>query len=274
MAQAWRRLGSRVTLVEGERHLLPQEEVFACELVAERLTEIGVDIRTGRKVSEVRSGDGARVLVVLDDDSTVECEHVAATLGRTPATDDIGLETVGLEPGKGIEVDDQLRVPGHPWLYAIGDVNQRQLLTHMGKYQGRIAADVILGRPQRLSPLADGPPPPRVVFTDPQVAAVGHTTRTAADAGLDVKVVDVTTSGNAGGSFYGRDAPGTTRILVDEARGVIVGATFTGAEVADFLHAATIAVVGEVPLDRLWHAVPSFPTRSELWLKLLEGYGL
>jgi pyruvate/2-oxoglutarate dehydrogenase complex dihydrolipoamide dehydrogenase (E3) component len=274
MAQAWTRLGSHVTLVEGERHLLPQEEVYACELVSDALTAIGVDIRTGRKVAEVRPGDGGRHVVVLDDDSTVECDHVAATLGRTPNTDAIGLETIGLEPGKGLEVDDELRVPGHPWLYAIGDVNQRQLLTHMGKYQGRIAADVILGRPQRLSPLADGPPPPRVVFTDPQVAAVGHTTRTAADAGLEVKVVDVTTSGNAGGSFYGRDAPGTTRILVDEARGVIVGATFTGAEVADFLHAATIAVVGEVPLDRLWHAVPSFPTRSELWLKLLEGYGL
>ena len=274
MAQAWTRLGTHVTLVEGERHLLPQEEVFACELVSDALAGIGVDIRTGRNVKEVRPRDGGGVTVVLDDDSTVDCDRVVATLGRTPNTDAIGLETVGLEPGKGIEVDDRLRVPGHAWLYAIGDVNQRQILTHMGKYQGRIAADVILGKPAHLDRLADGPPPPRVVFSDPQVAAVGHTTRTAEAAGLNVRAVDVTTSGNAGGSFYGRDAPGTTRILVDEDRKVIVGATFTGAEVADFVHAATIAIVGEVPLERLWHAVPSFPTRSELWLKLLEKYGL
>ncbi|MBA2516762.1 MAG: NAD(P)/FAD-dependent oxidoreductase [Solirubrobacterales bacterium] len=273
MAQAWNSLGTHVTLVEGARHLLPKEEVFACELVSDALTEAGVDIRTSRKAKAVRK-DGDNVVVVLDDDSEVECDRVVAALGRTPNTDEIGLETVGLEGGGTIEVDDRLRVPGHDWLYAIGDVIGHGLLTHMGKYQARIAADNILGKPAALSPLADGPPPPRVVFTDPQVAAVGHTTATAEKAGLNVRAVDVSTSGNAGGSFYGRDAPGRTLILVDEDRKVIVGATFVGAEVADFVHAATIAVVGEVPLEKLWHAVPSFPTRSELWLKLLEKYGL
>ena len=118
------------------------------------------------------------------------------------------------------------------------------------------------------------PGSPSVIFTDPQVARVGHTLKSAQDAGIDARAVDVSTSGNAGGSFYGREAPGTTRLVVDEARGVIVGATFTGSEIADFLHAATIAVVGEVPLDRLAHAVPSFPTRSEVWLYLLEELGL
>jgi dihydrolipoamide dehydrogenase len=141
----------------------------------------------------------------------------------------------------------------------------------MGKYQARIAADGILGRRGTLSPLADGPLSPRVVFSDPQVAAVRHTLASAEKAGLNVRAVDAQTSGNAGGSFYGRGAPGRTRFVVDDGRGVLVGATITGAEISEFLHAATIAVVAEVPLERLRHAVPAFPTRSEVWLGLLEA---
>ena len=142
----------------------------------------------------------------------------------------------------------------------------------MGKYQGRIAGDHILGR--EVAATADGNGSPRVTFTDPNVAAVGYTLAAAEGAGIDARAVDVPTSGTAGASFHGRDMPGTTRIVVDEKRRVIVGATFVGPETADFLHAATIAVAGEVPLDRLWHAVPAFPTRSEVWLKLMEAYGL
>src|SRR5439155_1178475 len=96
----------------------------------------------------------------------------------------------------------------------------------------------------------------------------------AQEAGLNVRAVDYGTSDVAGGSFYGRGAPGTTRFVIDHDREVLVGATFTGAEVAEFVHAATIAIVGEVPLQRLWHSVPSFPTRSEVWLRLLENHGL
>ena len=162
------------------------------------------------------------------------------------------------------------------WLYAIGDVNGRALLTHMGKYQARIAADVILGHGAACLPTtADGSRSPRVIFTDPHVAAVGYTLDAAERDGLNVRAVDVSTQGNAGASFYGRDdARGTTRLVVDDDRNTIVGATFTGPEVAEFLHAATIAVVGEVPLDRLFHAVPAFPTRSEVWLYLLEALGV
>ena len=275
MAQAWSSLGAHVTLVEGARRLLPQEEEFACEQVTDALVATGVDVRTGRKVASVRGKAGEGVTVVLDDDSKVECDRVVATLGRTPNTDAIGLESVGLEAGGLLEIDPQCRVKGaEGWLYAIGDVNGHALLTHVGKYQGRIAADVILGHDVRLDPDVDSMPPPRVVFTDPQVAAVGYTLADAEAKGLNVRAVDVTTSGNAGGSFVGRNVTGTTRIVVDEDRRVIVGATFVGAEVADYVHAATIAIVGEVPIDRLWHAIPSFPTRSELWLKLLEKYGL
>jgi dihydrolipoamide dehydrogenase len=113
-----------------------------------------------------------------------------------------------------------------------------------------------------------------VIFTEPQVAAVGHTAKSAEEAGLIVRVVETSTEGNAGGSFVGHGAPGTARLVVDEGRRVVAGATFTGVDVAESLHAATIAVIGEVPIERLWHAVPCFPTRSELWLKLLEEYGL
>ena len=168
-----------------------------------------------------------------------------------------------------------MRVPGHEWLYVVGDANGRVLLTHMGKYQARLAADQILGRTGETTILrSDGRLSPRVIFTEPQVAAVGHTLASAEEAGLNVRAVDTSTEGNAGGSFVGHGAPGTARIVVDEDRKVIVGATFTGVDVAESLHAATIAVIGEVPLERLWHAVPCFPTRSELWLYLLEAYGL
>jgi dihydrolipoamide dehydrogenase len=212
--------------------------------------------------------------VELADGTVLTGDELLVAVGRRPATRELGLESVGLEPGAPLAVGDDLRVPGFGWLYAIGDVNGESLLTHMGKYQARIVADVILGRPAHSERRAQGPLSPRVVFTDPQVAAVGHTLESAKAAGIDARAVDQPTSGTAGGSFYGRNAPGTSRIVVDEARRLLVGATFTGAEVSEFLHAATIAIVGEVPLERLWHAVPSFPTRSEVWLRLLETYGL
>ena len=112
-----------------------------------------------------------------------------------------------------------------------------------------------------------------MIFTDPHVAAVGYTLDAAEQAGLNVRAIDVSTQGNAGASFYGRDdARGTSRLVVDEDAGLVVGATFTGPEVGEWLQAATIAVVGEVPMGRLWHATPSFPTRSELWLNLMAKW--
>jgi dihydrolipoamide dehydrogenase len=265
MAQAFQTLGSQVTLVEGERRLLPREEEFACAQVTEALTELGVDIRTGQKAERISQANGT-VRVATTGGPDAEGDTLLVALGRTPQTDGLGLETVGLDGGGTIRVDDHLRV--NEWLYAVGDINGRALFTHMGKYQARLAADHILGYDTAAPHGADGPLSPRVIFTDPQVAAVGHTTQSAQEAGLDVEAYETTTSGNAGGSYYGRNAAGTTRWLVDRRRGVVVGCTITGSEVADFLHAATIAVVGEVPLDRLRHAVPAFPTRSEVWLRL------
>ncbi|MEA2273195.1 MAG: hypothetical protein QOI98_1903 [Solirubrobacteraceae bacterium] len=271
LAQAWSSLGSAVTLVEGEERLISREEPFASEQVEEALRERGVDVRTGAKAIAVRR-EGDEVALDLDGGDSVTGEELLVAVGRRPRTEDIGLETVGLEADGPLEVDAGMQVPGHDWLYAVGDVNGRSQLTHVGKYQARVAADRVLGREAFVR--FDGPRSPRVIFTDPEVAAVGHTLASALEAGLNVRCVDHPTKSVAGGSFRGRNAPGTCRLVVDEDRRIIVGATFTGPEIAESLHAATIALVAEVSLDDLWHAVPAFPTRSEVWLRLLEHYGL
>ena len=275
MAQAYSSLGSKVTLIERGDRLIAREEPFASDDVTNSLSENGVDVQLGVAVTAVRAA-GGEVTLELDSGGPVRADELLVAIGRKLNSDEIGLETVGLEPGKPVEVDEAMRAPDHDWLYAIGDVNGRALLTHMGKYQARIAADVILGYPSGcVASNADGSRSPRVIFTDPHVAAVGYTLDAAQQAGLNVRAVDVSTQGNAGASFYGRDdTRGTTRLVVDDDRNVIVGATFTGPEIAEFLQAATIAVVGEVPLQRLFHAVPAFPTRSEVWLYLLEALGL
>ncbi|HVL06355.1 MAG TPA: NAD(P)/FAD-dependent oxidoreductase [Acidimicrobiales bacterium] len=267
MAQAMRRLGSEeVTVVEGGPHLLAREEPFAGEEVRAAFEAEGITVITGaRLVSAERNGT---VTGTLDDGRTITAEEILVAVGRRPSTADIGLETVGLDPGKYVTVDDRLRAKGD-WLYAVGDCNGRALLTHMGKYQARLAGDVILGKP-----VAATAPVPRVTFTDPQVCAVGLTEAQARAAGIDVRVVTYPTGDVSGAYTQGKDVRGTSQLVVDEARQVIVGATFTGPGVAELLHSATIAIVGEVSMDRLWHAVPSFPTVSEVWLRLMEAYGL
>jgi dihydrolipoamide dehydrogenase len=143
----------------------------------------------------------------------------------------------------------------------------------MGKYQARVAARNILGG-DAIAVQDAGPRSPRVIFTDPEVAAVGYTLDAALEAGIDATAVDVDTAGNAGASFHGRDAEGTSRLVIDQARRIVIGATFVGPDANELLHAATVAVVAEIPLERLFEAVPPFPTRNEIWLNLLEKYGL
>ena len=267
MAQAYATLGSQVTVIEAGERLLPREEPFAAEELRQALTGRGVDVRTGVRAAAVRR-DGPQVTVTLSDGQQVHGEEILVAAGRRPQTQDLGLETVGLVPGRPVEVGDRLAVRGLPWLYAIGDVNGRSLLTHMGKYQAHVLSEILDGH---LAPaIRDDASAPRVIFTDPQVAAVGLTLQAARDQGTDAHAYDVPSSGTAGGAFYGTGTPGTARIVVDERRGVIIGATFTGTDVADWLHAATIAIVAKTPAELLWQAVPAFPTRSEIWLKLLE----
>ena len=271
MAQAYAALGASVAIVEALPRLIAREEEFASMEVEDGLRAAGVEVHLGAKATAVSRGE-KQVRLELETGEALAGDELLVAIGRRSNTTDLGLEAFGVEPGKPIEVDDRMRAGGSDWLYAIGDVNGRALLTHAGKYQARVAADVILGGDARAT--SDGPMSPRVIFTDPSVAAVGHTLASAREAGMKVRAVDVPTSSVAGGSFYGRGAAGTSRLVVDEGRGVLVGATFTGPDVAEMLHGATIALVGEVPLERLFDAIPSFPTRSEVWLRLLEKYGL
>jgi pyruvate/2-oxoglutarate dehydrogenase complex dihydrolipoamide dehydrogenase (E3) component len=272
LAQAWGSLGSSVALVEAADRILAPEEPFASAEVTRGLEDTGVEVRVGARAEGASRGESGQVSLRLAGGDELRGDELLVAVGRRPRTDDIGLESVGIDPGGYLATDDQLRVNGRDWLYAIGDVNGRAQLTHMGKYQARLAATAILGK--QVTAGAESRGSPRVTFSDPQVAAVGLTLAKAQERGIDARAVDVKTAGNAGASFVGRNAPGTSRIVVDEERKVIVGATFVGPETSDMLHAATVAVVGEVPLDKLLHAVPSFPTRSEVWLYLLEEYGL
>jgi dihydrolipoamide dehydrogenase len=276
MAQAWRRLGTEeVTVVEALERLVPNEEPFVGDELRRAFEAEGITVVTGTKVvGAARDADDAPVAVTLEDGLTLTGDELLVAVGRRPRTHDIGLESVGLEPGRYIEVDDRLRATGVPggWLYAIGDCSGRSLLTHMGKYQGRIATDAIRGR--TVEAWADHRAVPRVIFTDPEIASVGLTERAARNQGIDVCTVSYPLGNVAAASVSGEGIAGTAHLVIDQRRRVIVGATFTGPDIAELLHSATIAVVGAVPLDVLWHAVPSFPTYSEAWLRLLETYGL
>jgi pyruvate/2-oxoglutarate dehydrogenase complex dihydrolipoamide dehydrogenase (E3) component len=276
LAQAFRRLGSdKVTVVEGSDRLLAREEPFAGDEVRQAFEAEGIDVRTGATLTEVRrAGAGATVTAVLDEGAEIEADEILVAVGRRPRTADLGVDSVGLEPGKPVEVDDRLRAVGvaGEWLYAVGDVNGRALLTHMGKYQARIAGDVIAGKDA--TDRASRDVIPRVTFTDPQVCAVGLTEAQARERYSNVRTVRYGTGDVAGASTEGDGVAGTSFLVVDADRDVIVGATFTGPQVAELLHSATIAIAGTVDLHTLWHAVPSFPTVSEVWLRLLETYGL
>ncbi|WP_131788233.1 dihydrolipoyl dehydrogenase family protein [Protofrankia symbiont of Coriaria ruscifolia] len=274
MAQAFHRLGCpRVTIVEGAGRLLAREEPFAGEELRAAFQAAGIEVIIGVPLASARrDGDAGTVVTTLADGARISAEEILVAVGRRPATTDLGLDVLGLASDRFVDVDGWMRATGVSggWLYAVGDCNGRALLTHMGKYQGRLAADVILGRDV---PAATDVVP-RVVFTDPQVCAVGLTEQQAQDAGLPVRVVTYGAGDLPGAQVQGTGIIGTSKLVIDSERSVILGATFVGPGVQELLHAATVAIVGQVPLDRLWHAVPSFPTVSEVWLHLLEQCGL
>ncbi|WP_030378512.1 MULTISPECIES: dihydrolipoyl dehydrogenase family protein [unclassified Streptomyces] len=299
MATAWQSLGARVTMLVRGKGLLPRMEPFAGELIAEGLTEAGVDLRTGVSVTSVtreqapeaaagapgtpaNRGKGT-VVAVTDTGERIEADEILFATGRAPKTDAIGLETVGLEPGSWLSVDDSMRVEGSEWLYAVGDVNHRALLTHQGKYQARIAGAAIAARAAgdaeeesaawgAHAATADHVAVPQVVFTDPEAAAVGLSLAEAEQAGHRVRAVDVDFASVAGAGLYADGYRGRARMVVDLEAEILRGVTFVGPGVGELIHSATIAIAGEVPISRLWHAVPSFPTLSEVWLRLLEAY--
>ncbi len=281
MATAFASFGTAVTIV-ARSALMERQEPFAGELVTSALRELGATVKTGVSATAVHR-DGNTVVLQLDDGSELSAEEVLVATGRRPRTDDLGLDSIGLTPGEWMSTDDTLLVEGFDWLYAAGDVNHRALLTHQGKYQARAAGDVIAARAKG-TPVSDAPwgvhvatadhnAVPQVTFTDPEVASIGLTAAAAEKAGYDIRVVDYDLGSVAGASLQADGYNGRARRVVDEQRKVIVGMTFVGQDVAEMLQGATIAVVGEVPIDRLWHAVPAYPTMSEIWLRLLEEYG-
>ncbi|MFF1714093.1 dihydrolipoyl dehydrogenase family protein [Streptomyces sp. NPDC058268] len=283
MATAWQALGSQVTvLVRGDDGLLPRMEPFAGELVTKALTEAGAEVRTGVSVTGVRRENGT-VTATLSDGGTLEADEILFATGRAPRTDDLGLETIGMDPGSWLPVDESLRVQGSDWLYAVGDANHRALLTHQGKYQARIAGAAITARAQGVPLLetdtwgahaatADHAAVPQVVFTDPEAASAGLTLAEAEAAGRRVRAVDYDMAGVAGAGLYADGYEGRARMIVDLDREILLGVTFVGPGVGELIHSATVAIAGEVPIDRLWHAVPAYPTVSEVWLRLLETY--
>ncbi|GAA4737474.1 NAD(P)/FAD-dependent oxidoreductase [Amnibacterium soli] len=286
MATAYTSLGSKVTIVV-RGQLLAGMEPFAGELVAQSLRDRGADVRLGASITAVRR-EGGVVTATLDDGSTVEADEILVATGRTPRTDGLGLESVGLTDGDWIAVDDTMLVDAEtnatdPWLYAAGDVNHRALLTHQGKYQARAAGRVIAARAKgspntgawtRFTATADHEGVPQVTFTDPEVASVGLTEDAARKAGRTIRTAEYDMAAVAGAGVYDDSYVGRAKLVIDDAKDTVIGATFAGYDVGEMLQSATIAVVGEVPVQRLWHAVPAYPTLSEIWLRLLETDGV
>src|SRR3954471_13276807 len=280
MATAWQALGSQVTIFQRGGRLLEGLEPAAADAVTASLQARGVEVHTGCEITKARrDGDG---VVATTSHGDLRGDEILVAVGRRARTRDIGIDTVGLEPGRYLDVDDTMQVRGVPWLYGIGDVNGRRQLTHMGKYQARQAGAAIVARARGeqvptddWSPFvttADSRATPSVVFTVPQVASVGLTSVQAEKDGVAHRVVSFPLGSIAGASLFADGYEGTATAVVDPEREVLLGMTFVGPAVADLLHAATIAVVGEVPIHRLWHAVPAYPTVSEIWLRLLETW--
>ncbi|HYZ59032.1 MAG TPA: NAD(P)/FAD-dependent oxidoreductase [Nitrososphaeraceae archaeon] len=296
MADVWSALGSKVTILSINERILDRYEPFVGEQLAAAFAKRGIDVRTKVRITRVkRNNPKGPVEIELDDGTTIDADELLVAVGRKPNTGDIGLETVGIKPAQWLDVDDTFLVQGlgrdgkNDWLYALGDINHRALLTHIGKYQGRVCANAILARANGRSGMnknddvdgqaeewsksvakADQHMVPQVIFTDPQVASVGLTEREAKDLRLKVRSFDSEIGEVDGAQLKEEGYVGHARLVIDEDKQVIVGATFLGPELSDLLHSATVAIVGQVPIDRLWHAVPSFPTVSEVWTQLLE----
>ena len=285
MATAWRHLGSdSVTIIQRGPRLLANCEPFAGHMLRESLERSGVTVLTNTTIERVeRSADGV-VQVSLGGGKNISADEILVAAGREPRTGDLGLETVGLKPGSWLDVDDSMQVEGvaGTWLYAAGDVNHRALLTHMGKYQARACGDVIAarasGQPDAVAPkpwsryaaTADNQAVPQVIFTMPEIATVGLTEVQARIRRMNIRVVEYDIGRVAGASLQADNYSGRAKMVIDRNRQVLVGVTFVGGGVGDLIHAATIAIVAGVPIDRLWHAVPAYPTVSEIWLRLLE----
>jgi pyruvate/2-oxoglutarate dehydrogenase complex dihydrolipoamide dehydrogenase (E3) component len=265
MSQLLARLGADVTLVHSNERLLNREDERPSELLKTALEEDGIALRLDVKTEAVRR-DGKYAKAELSDGSTATAEVVLVATGRKPRIDGLGLDAAGIAPGKrGIEVDE--RCSAGPGTWAIGDVNGVLPFTHVAKYQARVAVDNILGKDR----VADYRAIPRVVFSDPETAAVGMTERAAREAGLNVASHTVKIPDLIGRPWtFEKDPRGELGLLVDRDRRILVGAWIVAPMAGEWIHAASWAIKAETSVDDLLDTAAQFPTYAEAYLYALE----
>jgi pyruvate/2-oxoglutarate dehydrogenase complex dihydrolipoamide dehydrogenase (E3) component len=253
LAQLYSRLGSRVTLVQNGPHLLPRNDPEAGALLAQAFEEEGIELRLGSKATRVEGGGGSHFRLELEGEAPVEAERLLVATGRKPRVEGFGLERLDVTIEKqGLVVDERLRAGEGVW--AAGDVTGVALFTHVGKYQGRIAAANVAGRDLR----ADYRAIPAAVFTDPQVASVGDTSGDGAvTSSWRIESVSRT------GTFQRPKRPGILKLYAEPGRRVLVGATAVGPEAGEWIGQLTLAVRAQVPVDVLRDTIQPFPTFSE-----------
>jgi pyruvate/2-oxoglutarate dehydrogenase complex dihydrolipoamide dehydrogenase (E3) component len=269
-AQFLARFGVHVTLVQRGDRLLGREEARVGELVEVYLRQAGVDVRTGSEPVRARR-DGHASVLDLADGSSASGDVVVLATGRAPRTAGLGLADIGVEPGERgeIAVDERCRAAEGVW--ALGDVTGILPFTHVAKYQGRIVADAILGRPRTAR--YDGIP--RVVFADPEIAAAGLTREQAEDRGLRVVGAEVDLARALARPWtYEREPRGQLGLLADVDRRVLVGAWAVAPQAGEWIHQASLAIRAGIGIDVLLDQVAQFPTYTEGYLAALEALDL
>ncbi len=255
MAQVFARFGVRVTVLEAGPRLLGPDEPEAAAILEDVFVSEGMRVMTGVRIESVAYDDGA-FTVALGDGERLVADKLLVAAGRTPNLDDLGLETVGLDPtARSIEVDERMRAGDRLW--TIGDVTGKGAFTHVSMYQSAIALRDVLGE--------EGPPAryhavPHTTFTDPEVGGVGLTEQQARDAGLDVRVGTAPLEQSSRGFVHGPGARGLVKVVEDAARGVLVGATAMGPAGGEILGFLAVAVHAEVPTATLRSMIFAYPT--------------
>jgi pyruvate/2-oxoglutarate dehydrogenase complex dihydrolipoamide dehydrogenase (E3) component len=266
LGQFLARMGTAVTIVQRPPRLLEREDPRVSELAAGYLAADGIDIRVGRQARSAR-GEGRDTVVELDDGSQLRTDVIVLGAGRRPRSDGLGLDTVDITPTSrgGVPVDEHCRVTDGLW--ALGDVTGVSLFTHVAKYQGRVVADNLLGKDH----IADYTAIPRVVFADPEIAAVGLTTTQAREHGIDLATAEVDLPATLARPWtYETQPRGTLGVLADRQRRVLIGAWAVAPLAGEWIHQAALAIRARVPLDVLLDDIPQFPTYSEAYLQALE----
>lgn len=269
LGQMLRRYGAQVTIVQASKHLIDREDPAVGALIADALREEGIALRLGQRARAVRRDQGRRVLE-LEDGEELSGEQLLVATGRRPRAGGVGLEALGIELDErgAIPIDERCRVTEGVW--AIGDVTGVSLFTHVGKYQARIAVDDIAGREAR----ADYRSIPRVVFSDPEIAAVGLTTEEARGQGIDVVEGRADLMRIARTETYGKDLGGQLGVLADRDRRVLVGAWAVGPLAGEWIHQAVLAIKTETSVEVIRDTVAQFPTFSESYLTAVEALEL